>query len=970
MSADLFNKLRSNLLSLDPVYFCENYLTLEGKPFRLTNNGYKPFADIYRYIAIKALERDSKPVVIIKGRQVGATTMCSALEMYFMGCGLFGNTDRPAMRIIHAFPQLDLAYAYSKTKLNPMISGALALEPAKKGQKSRSYMQALLDPTSPANDSLNFKQFVGGNHLWIESTGETADRLRGRSADVIFYDECLTYDTYIETVDGKIAIGKLVQDYEAGKYVPLIKTFNEQQENFEYKQVVNVWSRGDRDVLQIQCGKRKVKCTPNHPFLTNDGWKRADELSVGSLIKTSVGTDLHNRALNDDQYQVVLGSFLGDGNVSSYKDKRSRLRIIHGESQKEYCEWKASLFGRDCERLEENGFSKKPAYRFATKSFALPKSFPKSKTNCPQWVLDDLDARGIAVWFMDDGNVVKKWNSGVATRLSTCSFDLDTQERIVRKFATLGIDSHYAKYNGYTYIHFNKDGSNKLFDLISPYIHKSMTYKTTNSSCSYVWNTSFKQFGYEVVDSISSMSKPENVYDIEVIDNHNFIVTPGRKSKNVGGLITHNCQDIPKQAIGNASKILAKARYGRNGEGVQVFFGTPKQRGSEFFDMWQQSSQQYFNLHCEQCDKYYPLYTPGSDQWEETWVHTNIVRCPFCKHEQDKVHAAETGKWVATRDPDECPFIGFHMSQLFIPDFTKEKIISEKPENSLVNSERAYQNEVLGEFFSGETGIMNPEDVREKCGDIGRKFRAHIAPNQEHGVFIGVDIGQKSDLEQLVDSKKKKVQGQSYSCAVVLSLVGPNLLQIEFARKFKHNDFASKKAEVEHLMRMYSANVTVCDIGFSNDFCELMHNEHGEKFIASNAVARITDHIKYNKEVYPKTIYFERDYYIGELYDQMKKGQIRFPYGSYELMSWLVQHCTSMEIKPSISRTGEVTPHYAKGSQPNDGFMALLNAYIAYRWYQTNGFTIKNPLLFNNPFDKHRPKQRIPAILGVVGRMK
>lgn len=619
MSVDLFNKLRSNLLSLDPVYFCENYLTLDGKPFRLTKNGYKPFADIYRYIAIKALEKDSKPIVIIKGRQVGATTMCSALEMYFMGCGLFGNTERPPIRIIHAFPQLDLAYAYSKTKLNPMVSGSISLEPTKKGQKPKSYMQNLLDPTSPTNDSLNFKQFAGGNHIWIESTGDTADRLRGRSADIIFYDEC---------------------------------------------------------------------------------------------------------------------------------------------------------------------------------------------------------------------------------------------------------------------------------------------------------------------------------------------------------------QDIPGQAIGNASKILAKARYGRLGEGVQVFFGTPKQRGSEFFDMWSKSSQQYYHLHCENCDKYFPLYTPGTDEWEKTWLHGYTVKCVHCQHEQDKIAAAEKGKWVPLRDPDECPFIGFHMSQLFIPDFTKEKIISEKPENSVMNNERAYQNEVLGEFFSGETGIMTPEDIRAKCGDVGRKMRNHIPPNESHGVFIGIDIGQKADFEQLVESKKTKSQGQSFSVAVVLNLVGPNLLQIDYARKFKQNDYASKKEFVEHLMRMYSANVTVCDIGYANDFCQIMHTEHGEKFLASNVVPKINDHVRYDKDIYPRTIMFEKDYYIGELYDQMKKGHIRFPYGDYEKLTWLIQHCTSMEIKPTLSRSGDVTPHYVKGSQPNDGFMALLNAYLAYKWYQTKGFTIKNPLLFNNPFDRNKPKQRIPAILGIMPRMK
>ena len=110
---ELFLKLKKQLMMLDPVSFCQEYLTLDGKPFSLTGNGYRPFADIYRYIGVKALEPNAKPVIIVKGRQVGATTMASALEMYFMGSGLFGNGDKPPIRIIHSFPQLELAAAYS-----------------------------------------------------------------------------------------------------------------------------------------------------------------------------------------------------------------------------------------------------------------------------------------------------------------------------------------------------------------------------------------------------------------------------------------------------------------------------------------------------------------------------------------------------------------------------------------------------------------------------------------------------------------------------------------------------------------------------------------------------------------------------------------------------------------------------------------------------------------------------------------
>jgi len=103
-SSDIFDRLTASILNIDPVHFCEANLTLEGKPFRLRRNGYKPFVDIYRYIGIKAVTKNSKPIVLVKGRQVGATTMGVNLELFFMGCGMFGTNGRPPMRIMHLFP--------------------------------------------------------------------------------------------------------------------------------------------------------------------------------------------------------------------------------------------------------------------------------------------------------------------------------------------------------------------------------------------------------------------------------------------------------------------------------------------------------------------------------------------------------------------------------------------------------------------------------------------------------------------------------------------------------------------------------------------------------------------------------------------------------------------------------------------------------------------------------------------------
>jgi hypothetical protein len=223
---------------------------------------------------------------------------------------------------------------------------------------------------------------------------------------------------------------------------------------------------------------------------------------------------------------------------------------------------------------------------------------------------------------------------------------------------------------------------------------------------------------------------------------------------------------------------------------------------------------------------------------------------------------------------------------------------------------------------------------------------------------LGIDYGARSDLEQLADPERVKPAGQSYSTAVILQTKGANLLSIEFATKFKRNDPESKKGIIDQLMRQYSVQLAIGDIGYSNDFSSMLHNTYGDRYLVSRAHNKVNDHVKFNHEAFPKEIIFERDFYISELYDQMKKGMIRFPFGDYEKVAWLIDHCCSMELKPSISKYGDHTVHYVKGGTPNDGFMALLNAYLAFKFLVSRGFTNNNPML-------HTPKNlNKPMVMG------
>src|SRR5690348_8741044 len=108
-----FEDLKKEILKIDPVSFAESYLTIDGRPFKLSGTGWRFLADIYRYIAMEAIQPNGKPVICVKGRQVGATTMATALELYFATSGLFGNgPENPPIRILHCFPALALVQKF------------------------------------------------------------------------------------------------------------------------------------------------------------------------------------------------------------------------------------------------------------------------------------------------------------------------------------------------------------------------------------------------------------------------------------------------------------------------------------------------------------------------------------------------------------------------------------------------------------------------------------------------------------------------------------------------------------------------------------------------------------------------------------------------------------------------------------------------------------------------------------------
>jgi hypothetical protein len=393
-------------------------------------------------------------------------------------------------------------------------------------------------------------------------------------------------------------------------------------------------------------------------------------------------------------------------------------------------------------------------------------------------------------------------------------------------------------------------------------------------------------------------------------------------------LFADEVQDMTELAIAKTTKCLTRAQFGPQPGGVQVYFGTPRQKGTFFHRMWESSDQRRFYLGCSNCKKFFLLYTPESDRWEkEIWLYGNVVKCTHCGEEQDKVEALERGKWIPMPGRENAKFVGFHFNQLFIPEFTKEAIIKQKPENDPLSSDITYNNEVLGEFHSGQGMPITFEEIYNNCRDANRAMVKSI-PAGEKTSYLGVDFGGKPNIDN-------STKGKSFSCGLILTVDNQERFIVDYAEKIKDNSLDGKLSFVERMFRTYSIRSAMGDIGFAEDISGELKKIYGDKYKTVRSSGSVSGGVKYNKDELEVVI--ERDKAIEEMFTLLRKGAIRFPWASYENIIWLVKQCCSMESR-IVERKGELHTTFLKGKLQNDGLMALIYAYLAYKFDKTKGF--------------------------------
>lgn len=187
-------------------------------------------------------------------------------------------------------------------------------------------------------------------------------------------------------------------------------------------------------------------------------------------------------SLNDHQRALVIGSILGDGNLSpNWSNTNYRLGIGHSIKQKDYLTWKYGLL-KDWVLSEPRYYEKAQSLSFRTISHQLltdlyKKFYKDGKKVIPEDIKDLFNSETIAVWFMDDGNIRKNNGKIYGYYLNTQSFSREENNYLSQVFQD--------KYNIKPLVIRNKNSyrlyigvdRNKFRDIVKDFIIPSMRYK-------------------------------------------------------------------------------------------------------------------------------------------------------------------------------------------------------------------------------------------------------------------------------------------------------------------------------------------------------------------------------------------------------------------------------------------------------------------------------------------------------------
>jgi recombination protein RecA len=382
---------------------------------------------------------------------------------------------------------------------------------------------------------------------------------------------CFNYSTRVQLADGTTEkIGKIVNN----KMDVEVLSYDPNADRIVPRKVVNWFNNGPAEqFLQFTVeksggnGKSQFAATPNHLIRTPGGWAEAGDLIAGDRV---LAAEPHR--LSGQQFQVVLGSLMGDGNLSPNRRDRNgvRFRLGHSAKQAEYLQWKTDLLGNIKHSVHENAKGASvadftPLVELADLQRAV--YFGDGKKFLSEEYLKALTPLALAVWYMDDGSFtvrskgLQQRTIGGSGRIEICVEAMSEGSRVrlrdyLRDTHGLNVRLRQAGAAGKAVLVFSTDATAKFQELVAPYMAPPMEYKLLprfrgrgTVTPQFVAPTQ-RLVPSRVLDvHVKPRTRSMSRFDIEVEGNHNYFVD---------GVMVHNSPETTTG--GKALKFYASIR--------------------------------------------------------------------------------------------------------------------------------------------------------------------------------------------------------------------------------------------------------------------------------------------------------------------------------------------------------------------------------------------------------------------------
>ncbi len=815
--------------------FAENFFVLSGRPLSLDD--YPHMREIYNTDAQKSVMKFS--------RQTSKSTTLANI-MLARAC------LTPNFKQLYVSPAVAQTQEFARDKLEPVINNSPLI---KDNFVTSNQVQNVLK-----------KEFINGSVINLRYALLNADRIRGISADVNYFDECYTPNMQVLSKRGWL-------DFTEIKAQDFLGTVNPKTNAFEWQQPSRVIAKPHvGQIMVIKGVDQKLEVTPNHNIYVAEGsrpaelkeWKLAPainylqtpfymlqapkgefpfpEAPVEFVFPGGSYTNSVNVEITYPEFKIPtkkLGEFLGVLLTSSKITKGNPGLKVELAKKRKMAEYSKLLKELGVNHQIMPGKRHTPAFIYIF-DYAIEAYIQKlgATVTSREFPYEILDTHGSIITDLIKGLAWDTLKHSVITAAPVNVFHFSSK-KLAEAFQQLNLLL------------------GKTFNVIET-LKAKQTKDRKNAfhswSCtpreSTMLGVNNQVIGRDRNDATIELVPYSGEVYCATVPNGTLIVS-NKTTRYRVPLISGNCQDLLKDVITVTEETMSRSLVKKS-----IYAGTPKRTKGTLADLWFNSTQNEYAVKSHRSGNWNIL---GPDNIGANGLIDKKTGLPLDLR-------IDKGEWVSTYDNATTkPYLeGFRVCLLHFahaPWVDWQRDVITKMENT---STALFYNETLGlEYDSGAVPITKAEIIAA-CNPE-QKLQDEPPPDCiGRPSIMGIDYG--------------PVNSDSSHTVISIIQQRENKFQVVYTKKFlgKEADYAFIHQEIPKLFAKWNCILLASDYGMGEAPNSEFRSRLGlEKVISFQHLPTQKEPIAYNPKMRAYTM--NKTFIMNKFFKMIKTGKLKFP---------------------------------------------------------------------------------------------